>query len=109
MRKTRTKSGIEIWILNPGEIAPEGEICFLEEEYAHAKKISAGYANDPDTKKIFWEGVFKNKRLKSSYSVFESFPLEEKSSANLAEKYCEEIKAQLRGSGACTKQERENE
>jgi uncharacterized membrane protein len=97
VRRIPLKSGGSILIVPSLEECPEGECCFTEAEYQHAKRISAGYANDPEAQKEFWLGSIEMKRVNSSYSIFESFPIEqeEQKKKTIAQTYCEKIKEQL--------------
>lgn len=76
MRRIRTKSGASVYVHSPLEFIPAGSIGFLEVEYSWAKKISDGYAHDPESQRQFWEMVFNKKGEDPGYSVFQDFPLD---------------------------------
>lgn len=72
MKQIRTKSGIQVYILQTIELCPEGAICFYEDEYEHAKRISDGYVHDPEMQRDFWKNIFERKK-EPNYSVFHDF------------------------------------
>lgn len=102
MKKIPIKSGGHILIVENLSLCPEGERCFLQEEFDHAKRISAGYANDPDTQKAFWAGILERKASDSKYSIFTHFPVEVSATVEYKEinpklRTCYEIIQSLKG------------
>ncbi len=76
MKTIPMKSGGHAFILDAGDTCPPNEICFLEDEYRWAQKISAGLAQDPESRKSFWETVLTKKRELPGYLLFMDFPKE---------------------------------
>lgn len=77
MKKIPIKSGGHAFICKDSRSFIPGEVCFEPEEWDYAKRLSGGFS-DPEEKKGFWETLLEKKRMCSTYSVFDDFPLDTK-------------------------------
>jgi hypothetical protein len=105
--KIPLKSGGHILIVNDLTDCPEGEKCFLQDEYEHAKRISYGHAQDPEMQRSFWETVLLKKK-DPLYNLFTDFPLEVEKRTFVGADICATVINDLKGLGAKSKEERDN-
>jgi hypothetical protein len=100
MRPVRFKErNITVFVGSDGDPFPIGEICFREDEFAWANRLSTDFS-DPGAKSAFWTTVLEKKKARPSYSLFEDFPRTADPggrSAELARKYAGPIIDRLRG------------
>lgn len=76
MRKVKRSSGGTITVIQPGEERPPGEICFTEDEYAWAVKVSSNFRTDPEFLKGFWFDLLKEKEADPLYDYLQAYPRE---------------------------------
>lgn len=129
MKQARLKSGGFVNILEEGDKPVPGEINFTGKELAWARKLGAS-TNDPEAEKEFWRTVLEKKSASVAYSVFDDFPEASGEKADptpnspsdsnapiqssarekfVGEAICRETIEMLKGRGAKTRREREEE
>lgn len=131
MRNVKLSNGDSIYICKKDEQKPDG-IWFLEEEWAWAQRLGKS-RSDPQEQKDFFMGLVEAKTANPNVSVFDLFPKEGSGSASdpslqrepsaqacaqekntgrksfPGEAICRETIEMLKGRGAKTRREREEE
>lgn len=102
MKEIKSRSAGVVFLLEKDELPVEGKICFTAEELSWARICGEDHV-DPEQQKSFWKTLLEKKTNDFRYSLFSDFP---KATETLAEKYCREITAKLRGTGARTRMEK---
>lgn len=69
MRAIKIRSGGTAYVMSHGETCPAGEVCFLQEEWELALKMSKAASTDPDNLQTFWKNLLENKRTIPGFTL----------------------------------------
>lgn len=130
MFSVKLESGGQIFVYQESETPPEGEPFFWAKEFAYAKRLSKN-SSEPGAEREFWRVVMEKKLNNPNYTIYAAFPLEGSGlqshpapvspsagaapSQNTARHnfpgaaICANVIESLKGRGAKSKQEREEE